>query len=358
MVVTDWLYRRRIRIGLGRAYKRAEEETLELSSIRAVIFSDHHRGKQDGADDFRRCEAAYRTALGHYLERGWSLWLLGDVEELWENDPRGVLCEYGEVLKLERAFGPDRLWRFWGNHDMAWRREKLVERELRAHLPRQTKVREGVRLRLVCGGNPVGTIFLTHGHQGTIDSGNALVVPLSRFVVRQFWGRLQRAQGFASTAPSQRSDLRFKHDQAMFEWASSHYAKSGEKVVLIAGHTHHPVVPGDPPPDLRAEEEQAAAALDAARLAQPPDPAAVVAARARHELTRTRAERSDNYVPPEIDPPCYFNSGCCSYGDGDVTGLEISDRRIQLVRWLDDQGDPASRELSPSLDLKELFTDF
>lgn len=52
MVTKDWLYRRRIRIGLGRAYKRADEETVELSTLNAVVFSDHHRGKQDGADDF------------------------------------------------------------------------------------------------------------------------------------------------------------------------------------------------------------------------------------------------------------------------------------------------------------------
>ena len=35
----------------------------------------------------------------------------------------------------------------------------------------------------------------------------------------------------------------------------------------------------------------------------------------------------------QVRPPCYFNTGCCSFPDGDVTGLEIADEEIRLVRW-------------------------
>ena len=38
--------------------------------------------------------------------------------------------------------------------------------------------------------------------------------------------------------------------------------------------------------------------------------------------------------------PCYFNTGCCSFGDGDVTGIEISEGQIRLVRWPDREGRP------------------
>src|SRR5215211_2783982 len=37
--------------------------------------------------------------------------------------------------------------------------------------------------------------------------------------------------------------------------------------------------------------------------------------------------------PIPIDPPCFFNTGCCSFGDGDITGLELADGEIRLVRW-------------------------
>jgi len=43
--------------------------------------------------------------------------------------------------------------------------------------------------------------------------------------------------------------------------------------------------------------------------------------------------------------PCYFNTGCCSYSDGDVTGIEIVNGEIRLVRWPDDQGNPKAKIL-------------
>ena len=45
-------------------------------------------------------------------------------------------------------------------------------------------------------------------------------------------------------------------------------------------------------------------------------------------------------------PPCYFNTGCCSFGDGDVTALELSGGRIRLVRWLDDEQQPVVKVLA------------
>src|SRR5690606_16075169 len=31
--------------------------------------------------------------------------------------------------------------------------------------------------------------------------------------------------------------------------------------------------------------------------------------------------------------PVYFNTGCCCFADGDITGIEISDGYIRLVEW-------------------------
>ena len=52
--------------------------------------------------------------------------------------------------------------------------------------------------------------------------------------------------------------------------------------------------------------------------------------------------------------PCYFNTGCCSYGDGDVTGLEIADGEIRLVRWLNDEYEARKHELA-SRKLRDVF---
>ena len=90
-------YDEKVAAGLDRAFKGAGTRDVQLSQLRLVILSDLHRGARDGADDFQRCEPAYSAALGWYLERGYQLYLLGDVEELWENDIGEVLPRYTDV---------------------------------------------------------------------------------------------------------------------------------------------------------------------------------------------------------------------------------------------------------------------
>jgi UDP-2,3-diacylglucosamine pyrophosphatase LpxH len=341
-------YRRRIAKGLTAAWNDAEPRSVELSELRAVAFSDHHRGKGDGADDFRRCEAAYRAALGWYLEQepDFELWLLGDVEELWENRPRSVLAHYDDVLDLERGFG-ERLRRFYGNHDMAWSRPRNVRKFLGDHVPPGTDVREALRIELTDSGKPLGTLFLVHGHQGTVDSGNLLVLPISRFVVRVFWATLQRSRGFANTSPATDNLLRSKHDRAMASWADAHH----QRIVMVAGHTHHPVFPGTTPPDLQVEAERAENAYRSA-LTGGGDASS---ARSKLELARSRAHRDERYEPPDLTHPCYFNCGCCSFGDGDVTALEFRDGDVRLTRWLADDGGASLQPLEGPLPLTSVF---
>ena len=31
--------------------------------------------------------------------------------------------------------------------------------------------------------------------------------------------------------------------------------------------------------------------------------------------------------------PSYFNSGCCCFRDGDITGIEITYKKMTLVKW-------------------------
>lgn len=349
-------YARRIGNGLDGAWNRAESRGIDIDDMRIVVFSDHHRGKGDGADDFARCEQAYSAALGWYLERGFELWLLGDVEELWENRPRHVLDYYDDCLDLERNFG-DRLYRFYGNHDMAWRREANVRKFLADHLPhepdpqqRKRQMIESMRLQVTKSGKKLGTIFFVHGHQGTLDSGNLLFVPFSRFVVRVFWATLQRMQRFASTSPATNSNLRGKHDRAMASWADP----QSDKRVLVAGHTHHPVFPRTTPPDLAAEAKHAEAAYRTA-IQKGGD---IPFARATWEHVAAKRRRDEKFDPPPLTRSSYFNTGCCSFGDGDVTGLELSEGEIRLVRWLNNVGEPRpetleKRELGPVLEGRE-----
>jgi hypothetical protein len=43
--------------------------------------------------------------------------------------------------------------------------------------------------------------------------------------------------------------------------------------------------------------------------------------------------------------PSYFNTGCCCFNDGDITGIEISDGHIRLIKWYDEEQLPLKKVL-------------
>lgn len=341
MAKGDEAYAKDIAAGLSRAYEADATATLDLdlAEARLVIFSDHHKGARDGADDFLRCERAYHAALGYYLERGFRLFALGDVEELWENRPEEVLGAYRETLGLEAEFHRlGRYERFWGNHDDQWRYPDQVGKHLHGLFP-DLQVREALRLQLRSEGTLTGELFLVHGHQGTLESDR--FAWFSRLIVRYIWRPLQRKLNMASSTPARDYELRQRHDSAMFRWAQAHSANP----VLIAGHTHRPVFgTSKKAPPKRRTEAVVAGELEQARAEEAPDSERVATLRAELELIQAE-QRRGGPPPLPIDPPCYFNTGCCSFGDGDVTGLEIADGEIRLVRWLDDDEEPRPKVL-------------
>ena len=178
-----------------------------------------------------------------------------------------------------------------------------------------------------------------HGHQGTDDAERFSW--LSRLVVRKIWRPLQRKLRIASTSPASDWDLREHHDEAMFAWAR----QAPSRPVVIAGHTHRPVFGvGRRAPVVTEPLGQLQRRYDELRRAGAP-PGEIGPVRARLEFLHAEARRYDRPAIPVV-PPCYFNTGCCSFGDGDVTALELSGGRIRLVRWLDDEQFPAVKVLA------------
>jgi hypothetical protein len=274
--------------------------------------------------------------------------VLGDVEELWENSPEEPLKAYAQVLELEGEFHRDgRYERFWGNHDDQWRYPEEVKKRLWPYIPEVT-VREALKLWITSGGERLGLIFLVHGHQGTVESQR--FAWFSKLVVRYIWRPMQRRFGFSATTPATNWELRARHNQALFTWARSHPAKP----VLIAGHTHKPVFGTSKPP----KPEHRPLSEVQGELAK----AQASASDDRDEIARLRAElgwieaieRSTEPAPMPITPPCYFNTGCCSFPDGDATGIEIADGMIRLVRWPDDEEKALPKVLVEN-DLREIL---
>jgi hypothetical protein len=142
----------------------------------------------------------------------------------------------------------------------------------------------------------------------------------------------------------------------MYEWAR----RQPPGLVLIAGHTHRPVFARclpDPPPTRPIGELEAAVE----RSVADGDAEAAAALRAELEYARTSVRRPGEVLT--VAPPCYFNTGCCSFPDGDVTGLEIADGEIRLVRWPGNirevtgsgVGVDAARRILAREDLEDIF---
>lgn len=129
---------------------------------------------------------------------------------------------------------------------------------------------------------------------------------------------------------------------AMYPWAAK---RSG--LVLITGHTHRPVFESrvylqdilDSLADLKSQLAAPSITDEAHQSIQNEinDLSA--------ELEWERAKMGSELQLAGQDKPCYYNTGCCSYSDGDVTGIELERGEIRLVRWPDDSGNPRKKTL-------------
>ena len=350
------LYDARVGAGLSKALRRARRapghrgrsaHPFDVTRDRLVVLSDMHRGKRDRADDFRRCEGAYLRALAHYDAGGFTLALLGDVEELWKNSVADVLAAYEKVYAAEASFHADgRLVRFWGNHDEEWASPHAVRNELGPlHPGAMLEVRESLLLEVEADGRQLGPLLLVHGHQGTgMSDGLAF---LARFTVRFIWKPIQHLTAVSRNTPSKNRKIREKHHRAMRRWAERQ-----ERLLLITGHTHRPVFASVAIVD---ELER--------RLGMDID-----------EIERQSADELfwDEIVSDCMDrgwlgdeAPCgperegdapaphLFNSGCCCFHDGSITGIELCEGQIRLVLW--GTGIPDGRRVLARAELEAVY---
>jgi UDP-2,3-diacylglucosamine pyrophosphatase LpxH len=328
--VSDRSYQASIARGLDAAHGRAVRRSWDTRTDRIIVFSDLHRGQGDHADDFRVCARTYRRALDFYLEAGYRLVALGDAEELWEGWPRKVIPTYLEILETENRFhaaSGERLIKVWGNHDDLWQYPDQVAKHL-SPIFGAIDVPEGLLVSITKDETPLGTIFLVHGHQGTGSSDRW--GGISRRFVRWVWRPIQRMFKISLNTPATDFEIRGKHDRAMYEWAAGR-----NDLILIAGHTHNPVFVSIPH----------VATLERVQVHLCEEPA--------HEEAAEKLEREIGWAKSEgcgddrsqgaRDRSCYFNSGCCCFSNGDITGIELADGEIRLVLWTAQPMDPSLR---------------
>jgi UDP-2,3-diacylglucosamine pyrophosphatase LpxH len=287
---------------------------------RYVVFSDQHKGARNRADDFQNCEQTYLNALDYYDDKGYTLVLLGDVEELWEEDAQDVFASYPGVFNSEATFyRADRYIRVYGNHDDFWHYAPNVNAYLHKFYPDIQPV-DGVVFEFAKNGDILGEILMVHGNQGVFDLG--LVSEISRIIIRTFWRTYQKITGKGRTTESEDACLRGTHDTRMYHWANAQ-----EKLILIAGHTHRPVW------SSMTHIEQIRDELYVLQQASPrPQNYEGELKRLQNELHKRTEEHPPCNDTIKTDP-CYFNTGCCCYEDGDITGIELENDWIRLIKW-------------------------
>src|SRR5205085_1714060 len=131
---------------------------------------------------------------------------------------------------------------------------------------------------------------LTHGHQGDKMSDNNA---FSTWLVAHIWRPFQRYLEINVNTPAKDFTLRDRHNIMMYEWSSRH-----ENLLLVTGHTHKPV-------------------FASGLYSNHPNN--------NIDILETNGQKKLK--------PSYFNSGCCCYNDGDITGIEVADGKIALVKW-------------------------
>ncbi len=153
--------------GIYRNAKKPENKIpFDCKTDRFVIFSDHHKGDASPADDFKKNADLYAAALAFYKRRGYALIVLGDNEELWENQYEKILHHYRKIIQQEIEMAleaPDKKRiRIWGNHDkeVTLRRFKKRSKTWEKNMLEKVDHREGL-----CLGED---IFLIHGQPGAL----------------------------------------------------------------------------------------------------------------------------------------------------------------------------------------------
>ena len=276
----------------------SEKETVEriiileaeTVSAKFIIFSDQHKGDKSWGDDFKNNEPNYLAALKFYNDNNFSFIALGDTEELWKFTPQQILPVNKKALAAEAAFQPKKLFKTFGNHDIIWKNKLDVLFNLKKYFTMPLTVYEGMVIKLKTSTSTL-RILLTHGHQGDVMSDNN---GFSTWIVAHIWMPFQRYLRINVNTPSSDYSLRNTHNIMMSEWSAAQ-----QNLLLITGHTHVPVF-----------------------------------------ASGKYFNHPSNNIPGKIQEllkPSYFNTGCCCFDDGDITGIEISDGYIRLIKWYDEE---------------------
>jgi hypothetical protein len=157
--------------------------------------------------------------------------------------------------------------------------------------------------------------------------------------VSRIWAPLQAYLRINPNTPAFNNEKKTIHNDIMYEWSSRQ-----KDLLLVTGHTHQPVFASLT--HLERLYRKFQSAVDKKNTVE------------ESELRSEIIKIERNFTAVAIDyllmKPYYFNSGCCCFSDGDITGIEIADGCINLIKWERKNGQ-SQREVLESISLKELI---
>jgi predicted phosphodiesterase len=308
---------------------------FDTETNRFIIFSDQHKGARDDMDIFALAEDNYLTALTYYEQQQFFYINLGDSEELWENLFITIKRHNKATFEHEKRFlNRNAFLKIFGNHDLYWDNDPLAAIGLQQIYGQQVKIYAGAILQTRVNNKPLN-IYLTHGHQGDLQcDGNWF----SKWFVSDIWAPFQAYLKININTPANYDQLKTDHNRIMYEWSAQR-----KNTVLITGHTHQPVFRS-----LTHLEKL----YDQLTRAQKAGDISTIAA-IQQQITQ-RHIKGD--VVPNFSAyhPTYFNSGCCCFDDGDITGIEIADGFIRLIKWEYNKQKISERQVLEECRLDEL----
>lgn len=163
----------------------------------------------------------------------------------------------------------------------------------------------------------------------------------SAWIVGAIWAPLQAYLDINPNTPAVREQLKTVHNNMMYEWSTAQ-----NNLLLITGHTHQPVF--ESLTHLERLFHRLSIAIENNNEKE------------KERIQKEIALRKHDYNPVNKHyrsaKPTYFNTGCCCFSDGDITGIEIDNEIIRLIKWGYDQQSISTRAVLEETELKELIT--
>lgn len=266
---------------LDRIYKKSKRIEID-DNTKIVIMSDCHRGFGGYEDNFRKNQMIYNSAMQYYYNNDFTYIELGDGDEMWEvKNYKEIIEAHIESFKqLKKFHDAGRLFMIYGNHDIVKRNPALLKKYFYEYEDKITKAKIDLLNDLEARESLVlqykdYDIFLVHGHQ--MDLFNSTFWPISRFLVRYIWSNLEVIGAKDPTSAAKNYRVKKKVERKLQKWSED------SNKILIAGHTHRPIF-------------------------------------------------------PKVGDGLYFNDGSCIHPNG-ITGIEIENGKITLVKWSLDVND-------------------